>query len=378
MYQGNGPRVLLVLTEVFANGGIQRFNQTILDACHQLGITCRILSLLDSANVIDAQVSRGNESITGFSGNRLKFSLAVIKAVLRQNHDYVLIGHINLLTLVVAALRLRPVRRAQTLMIAHGIEVWGGIGRARRYALRQVDKILCVSHYTRLRILEQAPALHAERLHIFPNALAGSWTQIEPSPPPPLESGPFILSVTRLDRGDRYKGIVSVIEAFGMVEDTSLQYLIAGQGDDMPFLRVVAERCNVGNRVHFMGRLSDSQLVSLYQKCEAFVLPSGKEGFGIVYLEAMYFGAPVIAAQEKGAVDVVQDGITGITVAFGDTIAIKEAIECVRTDAPLRETLRSNGRSVVTDDGAFTFRSFTQRCAEAFGCNSAAWRIGAS
>jgi len=54
-----------------------------------------------------------------------------------------------------------------------------------------------------------------------------------------------------------------------------------------------------------------------------FVLPSGKEGFGIVFLEAMFFGAAVIAASEKGALDVIQDGETGLLVRFGDTVALR-------------------------------------------------------
>jgi glycosyltransferase involved in cell wall biosynthesis len=189
---------------------------------------------------------------------------------------------------------------------------------------------------------------------------------MKPTPFPHSISAPFILSVTRLERGDRYKGIASVIEAFSMLADGSLQYFVIGHGDDLSFLQLMAERFGVKDRVHFMRGISDSELITLYQTCEAFVLPSGKEGFGIVFLEAMFFGAPVIAACEKGAMDVVRDGATGIMVPFGDTIAIKEAIERIRSDSALREHLRITGRSVVTDGGPFTFARFTQRCAEVF------------
>jgi glycosyltransferase involved in cell wall biosynthesis len=80
----------------------------------------------------------------------------------------------------------------------------------------------------------------------------------------------------------------------------------------------------------------------------------------------MFFGAPVIAAREKGAMDVVRDGETGIAVDFGDTVAIKEAIERLSSDNALREHLRSKGRLTVTEGGAFTFARFAQRCAEVF------------
>jgi phosphatidylinositol alpha-1,6-mannosyltransferase len=360
------PRVLFVFTEVFANGGIQRFNQTILDACHRLGIACRVLSLRDSPASIAKHVARDDEFIRGFSGDRRRFALAVLTAVINGDYDRLLIGHINLVSLVECARMLRPFGRSPTLLIAHGIEVWSGIGRRRRYALSQIDKILCVSRYTRQRILDQVSTLRSERLSIFPNALADSWGRVPPMPSSLPATHPFILSVTRLERGDRYKGIASVIEAFGMLADESLHYFVVGHGDDVSFLQLMAERCGVKGRVHFMRGVSDSELIALYQTCEAFVLPSGKEGFGIVFLEAMFFGAPVIAAREKGAVDVVRDGSTGLSVPFGDTIGIKDAIERIRSDPALREQLRSGGRSVVTDGGPFTFASFTQRCAEVF------------
>jgi phosphatidylinositol alpha-1,6-mannosyltransferase len=363
--RGATQRVLCIFTDVFANGGIQRFNQTMLDACGNLSIHCRVLSLNDTPVSIAKHPGRGHLEIMGFSGDRRRFAIAMAGALLRRRYDRVLIGHINLLVLATAILRLHPFHRAPTMLIAHGIEVWNGIGRLRRHALSRTDRVLCVSRYTRQRLLEQAPEL-AGRLIIFPNALADTWGRITPVPPTSTLAPRFILSVTRLDRGDRYKGIPTVIEAFSMLSDDSMQYFVIGHGNDFPFLQLVAERCGVKDRVHFMRGVSDSELITLYQTCQAFVLPSGKEGFGIVFLEAMFFGAPIVAAQEKGAIDVVRDGDTGLSVRFGDTIAIKEAIERIGSDSALREHLRANGRSLVVDGGPFTFARFTQRCAQVF------------
>lgn len=361
------PRLLFLFTEVFANGGIQRFNQTILDAGGRLGIQALVLSLNDSPASIAAQPVQKDLSIVGFCGNRRRFALALAGALLRIRYDRVLIGHINFLLLTIAVLALRPFNQTPTLLIAHGIEVWSDIRWARKYALSRLTRILCVSHYTRQRILEQAPALAADRLTIFPNALANCWGRVMPAQLERPLPARFILSVTRLDRRDRYKGIPTVIEAFSMLADDSMQYIVVGHGDDLSFLQLVAERCGVKDRVHFMEGVSDSELIALYQKCQAFVLPSGNEGFGIVFLEAMFFGAAVIAAREKGATDVVRDGDTGLSVRFGDTIAIKEAIERIVADTQLREHVRAGGRSLVVDGGPFTFASFIRRCAEVFG-----------
>jgi glycosyltransferase involved in cell wall biosynthesis len=116
--------------------------------------------------------------------------------------------------------------------------------------------------------------------------------------------------------------------------------------------------------------VGDAELVQLYTSCQAFVLPSGKEGFGIVFLEAMFFGAPVIAAQEKGTLDVIEDGETGLLVRFGDSIALRRAIEHLTSDAALRERLRERARLDVIDDGKFTFSRFKARTAEEFALAS--------
>lgn len=361
------PRALLLFTSVFADGGIQRFNQTLLDACVEIGQPCRVLSLNDSPDLIDGRNPRPGISITGFSADRRRFALGVWSALMRERYGQVLIGHVNFLLVTCVAMAASVRRAPRSLLVAHGIEVWSRIGGLRRPALRRIDRILCVSHYTRQRIIDQVPGIDAARLTVFPNALARIWGRLAPILPRRPFPDRFILSVTRLEPGDRYKGIASVIEAFSMLGDQSLHYLVVGHGCDVDFLKAVAKHHGVEARVHFLRGVSDTEMATLYQKCEAFVLPSGKEGFGIVFLEAMFFGAPVVAAQEKGATDVVRHEQTGLAVRFGDTMAIRDAIELLGNDAGLRARVCDGGRSLVGDGGAFTFERFVERSAEAFG-----------
>jgi phosphatidylinositol alpha-1,6-mannosyltransferase len=362
-------RILLLVTGVFVNGGIQRFNHTLLAALSALDLECDVLSMHDSLQSA-AQPGFGTRTrIRGFAGSRWQFLKSAFKSITGNRYDWILIGHVNLLVFAIAALLLKPFSRARAVLIAHGIEVWSHIGPLRRLAFLRLHRTLCVSRYTRQRVLEQVPRLQHDRVTIFPNCLCSTWAGLDPSPQRPVPDVPFVLSVSRLERGDRYKGIVTVIEALSQLEDLSLHYIVVGQGNDMAFLREVAARCGVAQRVHFLQGISDAQLVNMYTQCKAFVLPSGKEGFGIVFLEAMYFGAPVIAAAEKGALDVVKDGETGLLVQFGDSIGIKRAIERLSADAALREHLRERGRSTVVGDGEFTFSHFTHRTATIFSPN---------
>lgn len=364
--RGSGTRVLFLLTEVFANGGIQRFNKTLLAAAGECGVTCRVLTLNDPA-ADRVPEPFPNATVRGFAGDRTRFALATARSLWLADYDYVLVGHINFLALVAGALLLRPSAAGTVILVAHGIEVWSGIGGLRRFSLARSRRILCVSRYTRQRILDQAPGLDPGRLTVFPNALSETWrgtVGCEMARPLPHR---FILSVTRLQKGDRYKGIATVIEALSMLEDDSMHYCVVGHGDDLPFLQCVAERSGIAHRVHFLDGIGDAELITLYGRCAAFVLPSGKEGFGIVFLEAMYFGAPVIAAAAKGALDVVQEGETGLLVRFGDTLALKQAIERLQRDPELRARVIRQGRAAVTEDGPFTFSRFAKRYAEVLG-----------
>ena len=362
----NPPRALVVLSQVYADGGIQRFNRMFLAACHQLGIACEVLSLGDSEESRHLWTAPDSATVRVFNRDKTRFALSVLDLVARGGTDFIIVGHVNFLELVSASLLFRRATRPRTLLIAHGIDVWTGLeGWRPKRALAKMDLILCVSRYTRQRIQLQRPEIPEERYAIFPNALSESWlekfTQREPIAMAGRLPTRFILSVTRLDRGDRYKGLTSVIEAMAMLADDSLHCVIAGRGNDQSFLEGMARRFGVIDRIHFAGAVSDAELASLYAESVAFVLPSGKEGFGIVFLEAMHFGAPIVAAREKGALDVVQHEETGLLVPYGDTVALCEAITRLLRDDALRARLRKNGRRLVGPEGPFSFREYTRR-----------------
>jgi glycosyltransferase involved in cell wall biosynthesis len=363
-------RILFLATETYRTGGIQRFNRTFLSACEELGLACDVLSLRDTPETISAQPQHPDTRIRGFSGQRIAFASAIMRTLVRTRFDSIVVGHINFLDMVAAMTKATPRRVGQLLLIAHGIEVWSGIHNVRRLAFRSLTQVLCVSRYTKQRLEEQVPRVPSSKFVVFPNALSKEWVDNASSLRPKslvTTDQNYILSVTRLDEGDRYKGIVTALEAFSMLRDRTLRYVVVGKGNDMAFLRLVAERCGVADRVDFLGSLPDADLVRLYRECRAFVLPSGKEGFGIVFLEAMFFNAPVIAAHEKGARDVVIDGETGLTVQYGDVVGLRDALECLLADSVLADTLRANGRASVTGTGPFTFDNFTARCAQVLG-----------
>jgi glycosyltransferase involved in cell wall biosynthesis len=362
--------VLLLFATTEGSGGIQRFNRMLMAAFEKLDVRCDVFSLYEQAKGASPQVDKPRITRQVFGGSKLRYALATARAIWFGRYDHVVAGHINLLNLLAFALSMRPFRRPKAWLVAHGIEVWNGIDPLRRVALRRIWRVLSVSRYTQQRIQIQAPELSTERFLLFPLALSDTWTasqftteMLNNAIDLPQR---FLLSVARLDANERPKGILTVLKSLQLVNDRSLKYVIAGAGDDQAFLLEAARRYGVAEQVRFLGSVSDQQLSHLYRGCLAFVLPSAKEGFGLVFLEAMFFGAPVVGAAEKGILDVISHNETGLLVTYGDVTALSDTINRLTSDDSLRERLSAKARESVVKDGPFTFNAFVLRLARVF------------
>jgi phosphatidylinositol alpha-1,6-mannosyltransferase len=125
------------------------------------------------------------------------------------------------------------------------------------------------------------------------------------------ESKRSILVVSRLDPR---KGIDKAIRAFAQLDVEDAELLIGGTGRLEGSLKELASELGVRDRVRFLGFVPDAELPSLYSSVDLFVLPSEYEGFGIVFLEAMACGTPVLGTDVGGVPTAVEDGETGYLV----------------------------------------------------------------
>ena len=145
-----------------------------------------------------------------------------------------------------------------------------------------------------------------------------------------------------------YKGVDVLLRAFEKVSGCEL--FISGEGDLEPQLREYVAAHGLGEKVHFLGFLPQEQLRQAFADCDIFVLPSvaKSEAFGIVQLEAMVYGKPVInTALPSGVPYVSVDGVTGITVPPSDAGALAEAVQRLASDSELRERLGRNAAERV-------------------------------
>jgi phosphatidylinositol alpha-1,6-mannosyltransferase len=106
--------------------------------------------------------------------------------------------------------------------------------------------------------------------------------------------------------------------------------------------------------VHFFSGLSYAELAACYSACEIFALPSRGEGFGLVYLEAMARGKPVIGGAHGGAPEVIDDGRTGYLVHHGDAPQLATSIETLLADPELAREMGKRGRERVNRDFKFS------------------------
>jgi glycosyltransferase involved in cell wall biosynthesis len=162
-----------------------------------------------------------------------------------------------------------------------------------------------------------------------------------------------ILTVGRLVRR---KGFDQVIRQLPALKAAGLEiyYLVAGRGPMEAELRQMATELGVSQQVIFAGYVPDSQLAALYAASDLFVMltffdasSQSIEGFGIVYLEAGYFGKPVLASRVGGVEDAVQDGETGLLVDPGSNSEVYAALEQLCRDAGLRDRLGQQGRALA-------------------------------
>jgi glycosyltransferase involved in cell wall biosynthesis len=125
----------------------------------------------------------------------------------------------------------------------------------------------------------------------------------------------FALIVGRLSAEERYKGHDELMAVWPAVQRQApgARLVIVGDGDDRARLEALAASSGLSDAVWFAGRVSDDTLASLYAQAAFFVMPSSREGFGLVYLEAMHAGKACIAAH--GAADeIIDDGVQGLVI----------------------------------------------------------------
>ena len=147
-----------------------------------------------------------------------------------------------------------------------------------------------------------------------------------------------------LGRLKKYKGVDLVIRAFARVEHPDARLAIAGTGDFRGELERLADSLALGDRVQFLGFISEAEKVNLLRRSWSTAFASPKEGWGITNLEAAACGTPVVASDSPGLRESVRDGETGFLVPHGDVAAMGQRLQRLAQSPDLVRTLGASGR----------------------------------
>lgn len=340
-------------------GGVQLAGQQTAAALKTIadeqGWLCAFLSLNDTQGEHAASVGGIDFRFTGFARRKGIFAFEALRLT-RKKPRIILAAHPNLAPIAALMKAISP--SAQTIVGAHGVEIWQPLPWMRRIALRRADILTAPSSDTARRLASVQGRPEAG-IRTLPWPLDPNFAELVANPgkltlPPGFPNGQVVLSVGRWAANERYKGADLLIQAIADLRRDlpDLQLVFVGGGDDLPRLHEKAQLSGSSERIHFLTDISRAELAACYEGAEVFALPSTGEGFGLVFLEAMAFGKPVIGGNAGGIPDVVENGRTGLLVE--PTVeAVGAALSRLLSDKQLRKELGTRGRQRVNSDFAF-------------------------
>jgi phosphatidylinositol alpha-1,6-mannosyltransferase len=299
-------------------------------------------------------------SVSGYAGSKIQFALAALRAAGRKP-ALVFALHPHLAP-IVWAMRARG-RKFRSIVFTHGVEVWQPLGWPRGAALRRADLAIGPSADTVQHLIseQQLSPVKVQRLPwgLDPEFEACVAAAAPLSSPPGFpRAGPVILTLGRWDSAERYKGADTLIAALPRILKTApdATLVLVGDGDDRPRLERLACDLGVPEYAHFLTGLTPEQLYACYANCDVFALPSRGEGFGLVFLEAMACGKPVIGGAHGGIPDIVEDGVTGLLVPHGDPDRLAQALESLLNNPSRAKEMGARGKDRLAK--LFSFAQF--------------------
>lgn len=342
-------KVLFLALETYSFiGGIQQFNRRIINALSQLTSDQKITSgkvILKGDNEEDLSNIPSNVKIIGCGSAKLDFVFKSIHAF--RDSDVVLLGHVNLLPFALLAKTFNPKIRVQ--LFVHGIDVWGANSRPLKktdpFLIKFVDKIASVSAFTAKK-MSQSFNVNLDKFKVFPNAVDPLNNDINTHN---IEKKPLLLTVARLSENERGKHHDSVLKALPKIIQAvpDVKYRIIGDGMLRKELECLAASLGVLHAVEFKGRVSDEDLAKSYEEASVFVMPSEKEGFGIVFLEAWLRSIPVICGTEDASHEVITDGVDGFAIHHANIDQLAEKIIDILQNPDKAAAMGKAGREKV-------------------------------
>ena len=354
-------KVILYSLQTFSTtGGIQKMTRTMAHALHTLSQKknwdFELWSAYDSdTDLISKYLPAQN--FRGFALNRIRFILKTIKVA--KENDVVILSHINLALIGFLIKVLNP--RCKLLLIAHGIEVWRPLSIIKNRFLGLCDTIICVSNFTRDQMISWHKT-NPGKCIVLNNAIDSMMILPQQFLKPNYlierykltTANKVIFSLTRLASTEQYKGHDQVIKVISHLkkEFPEIKYILSGKYDLKEEIRIkeLITEYKVENEVILTGFISEEELSDHFLLADQFVLPSKKEGFGIVFIEALACGLPVICGNADGSIDAIRNGELGVAINVDEIDELRIVLA-----GQLKKTLSEEQRQLLQKKCLFYF-----------------------
>ena len=378
--KGQTKKIIVLFPELLGVGGIQeagRLTAAALDRIaksHDNWVTS-FQSINDGLGDHQFEIAGQQVSLRGFSRSKVRFVGSTLGQS-RKGARIVLAAH-PYLALPAAWMKcLSP--QLKTIVMSHGVEVWNPLPGLRRRSLLSADLVLAPSSDTaqKLAQVQGVPPANIRKLAwpLNPDFLKMADKPAELSLPKNFPEGRVILTVGRWAASERYKGLDDLIRTVAQLQTKFPRLCLAavGDGDDLLRLEKIARDLGVSESIRFLTKLSREEIAACYAHSEIFALPSTGEGFGLVFLEAMAFGKPLIGAARGGITDIIEDRVNGLLVPAADLKSLVDALAELLENESLRMELGRRGAGIVRRRYSFdVFVNDLERILEECGLDSA-------
>lgn len=252
-----------------------------------------------------------------------------------------------------------PGLRRPFLTFLCGVEAWENAKPRWLRAARRADVLLAITRYT----LERAERVHGS----FPRA-AVCWLGTESDSLPVVSPSsqpahPTVLILGRLHPASD-KGHAALVASWARVRSAvpDAELIIAGEGPLLASVRSLARTSPAGESIRVLGHVDEAELGRLFRTASVFAMPSRAEGFGLVYVEAMRYGLPVIASVHDAGREINIDGVTGYNVSLERSQDLGDCMVHLLRDRDAAVRMGEAGRQRWAD--LFRYSAFRARFLE--------------
>lgn len=323
-------KILVLAPPMGSTGGVQRYTATLIRSLKDnLGTrNVRVVSVSAEPQLYEDGKLALSHSV------KLRFLADAALKALFWRPQLIICAHIGVAP---AARFIRRVFGFSYWVVLYGIEVWAELPKGKESALRDAQRLISISRFT-IETASTRRHLSGMDFSILPPAF--EIDGVQEKAPPSSDAGntlPIVLTVGRLAASEQYKGHDVMLDSWAMVRNRipGALYVIVGEGDDRPRLEARARELRIEESVRFTGAVSASELQNWYHRCRVFAMPARTEinlqpprgeGFGIVFLEAMAYGKPVLGPNNGAPSEFIRSGEHGLLVDPTDSSAVANAL----------------------------------------------------